>query len=474
VSKKKQNIILNNVEIIDIAAEGKAIARINEKIIFVPYAIPGSIVDVQIVRKQRNFMEGKIINTVKKSDKSVDAFCKHFGVCGGCKWQNLPYSEQLFYKQKQVADQLQRIGKADIPEINNIIASPKTVEYRNKLEFTFSCKRWITQNEIDENTAIENYNALGFHIPQLFDKVLNINYCHLQPEPSNAIRKAIYDFAIENDYSFFDIREKSGFLRNLIIRNTKCGEVMVIVVFGSDDEKKRNALLDYLQMKFPQIISLQYVINTKLNDSINDLDVICYRGSSFLIEEMNGLKFKITAKSFYQTNPEQVLNLYQKVFEFANVNGCQTVYDLYTGAGTIALFIARHAKKVIGIEYVAEAIEDAKHNAKINNINNADFYAGDMKDVFTADFISKNGKADVIILDPPRAGIHPKVGEIILNAHPEKIVYVSCNPATQARDMSAFAAEYKITKIQPVDMFPHTHHVENIALLVRKSTQFII
>jgi 23S rRNA (uracil1939-C5)-methyltransferase len=470
VSKKKQNIILNDVEIIDIAAEGKAMAKINGKIIFVPYAIPGSVVDVQIVRKQRNFIEGKIINTVKKSDKSIDAFCEHFGVCGGCKWQNLPYSEQLFYKQKQVADQIKRIGKADIPEINDIIASPKTVEYRNKLEFTFSCKRWLTQNEIDENAVIDNYNALGFHIPQLFDKVLNINYCHLQPEPSNAIRKAIYDFAIENGYSFFDIREKSGFLRNLIIRNTKCGEVMVILVFGCDDEKKRSSLLDYLQMKFPQIISLQYVINTKLNDSINDLDVICYRGNSFLMEEMNGLKFKIAAKSFYQTNPEQVLNLYQKVFDFANVNSSQTVYDLYTGAGTIALFIARHAKKVIGIEYVAEAIEDAKYNAKINNLNNVDFYAGDMKDVFTADFISKNGKADVLILDPPRAGIHPKVSEIILNAHPEKIVYVSCNPATQARDLSTFAPEYKIEKIQPVDMFPHTHHVENIVLLVLNAT----
>jgi 23S rRNA (uracil1939-C5)-methyltransferase len=470
VSKKKQNVILNNVEIIDIAAEGKAVARIDGKVIFVPYAIPGSIVDVQIVRKQRNFMEGKIVNIVKQSDKFVDAFCEHFGICGGCKWQNLLYGEQLFYKQKQVADQFQRIGKIDFPEINNIIASPKTVEYRNKLEFTFSCKRWITQNEIDEQAAITNYNALGFHIPQLFDKVLNINYCYLQPEPSNAIRKAVYAFATENGYSFFDIRGKGGFLRNLIIRNNKCGEVMVIVVFGCEDEKKRCALLDFLQTKFPQTVSLQYVINTKLNDTISDLDVICYRGSSFLMEEMNGLKFKIAAKSFYQTNTEQVLNLYQTVFDFANVNSSQTVYDLYTGTGTIALFLARYAKKVIGIEYIAEAIEDAEYNAKINSIHNVDFYAGDMKDVLTADFINTNGKADVIILDPPRAGIHPKVGEVILNAHPEKIVYVSCNPATQARDLLMFTAEYKIEKIQPVDMFPHTHHVENIVLLVRNKT----
>ncbi|MDR2653402.1 MAG: 23S rRNA (uracil(1939)-C(5))-methyltransferase RlmD [Prevotellaceae bacterium] len=468
MSKKKQNIILNNVEIIDIAAEGKAIAKVDGKVIFVPYAIPGSIVDLQIVRKQRNFMEGKIINIVKQSDKFVDAFCEHFGICGGCKWQNLPYNEQLFYKQKQVADQLQRIGKIDFQQIDNIIASPRTTEYRNKLEFTFSCKRWIRQDEIDSNATIENYNALGFHIPQLFDKVLNINHCHLQPEPSNAIRKAIYDFAIENNYSFFDIREKSGLLRNLIIRNTKCGEVMVIVVFGYDDEKKRCTLLDYLQMKFPQIVSFQYVINTKLNDTINDLDVICYSGSSFLMEEMNGLKFKIAAKSFYQTNPEQVLNLYQKVFDFADVNRYQTVYDLYTGTGTIALFLARQAKKVIGIEYIAEAIEDAKHNAEINDIKNVDFFVGDMKDILTADFINENGKADVIVLDPPRAGIHPKVGEVILNANPEKIVYVSCNPATQARDLLMFTDKYKIEKIQPVDMFPHTHHVENIILLVRK------
>ncbi|MDR1553385.1 MAG: 23S rRNA (uracil(1939)-C(5))-methyltransferase RlmD [Prevotellaceae bacterium] len=468
MSKKKQNIILNNAEIIDIAAEGKAIAKVDGKVIFVPYAIPGSIVDLQIVRKQRNFMEGKIINIVKQSDKFIDAFCEHFGVCGGCKWQNLPYNEQLFYKQKQVADQLQRIGKIDFPHMNDIIASPKITEYRNKLEFTFSCKRWITQNEIDENTVIENYNALGFHIPQLFDKVLNINHCYLQPEPSNTIRKAIYDFAVENNYSFFDIREKNGLLRNLILRNTKCGEVMAIIVFGYDDEKKRCALLDYLQTNFPQIVSLQYVINAKLNDTINDLDVICYSGNSFLMEEMNGLKFKIAAKSFYQTNPEQVLNLYQKVFDFAAVNSSQTVYDLYTGTGTIALFLARHAKKVIGIECIAEAIEDAKHNAKINDIENVDFFVGDMKDILTADFINKSGKADLIVLDPPRAGIHPKVGEVILNANPEKIVYVSCNPATQARDLLMFADKYKIEKIQPVDMFPHTHHVENIVLLVRK------
>ena len=471
MSRKKQNIILNNVEITDIAAEGKAIAKVDGKVVFVPYAIPESIVDVQIVRKQRNFMEGKIINVVKQSDKFVDAFCEHFGTCGGCKWQNLPYSEQLFYKQKQVADQLQRIGKFEALQINPIIASPRTTEYRNKLEFTFSCKRWITQTEINENSDIENRNALGFHIPQLFDKVLNINRCYLQPEPSNAIRNAVYDFAVENNYSFFDIREKTGFLRNLIIRNTKRGEVMVIVVFGFDDEKKRCDLLDYLQNKFPQIVSLQYVINAKLNDSIADLLVEPYSGVDFLTEEMDGLQFKIAAKSFYQTNPEQVLNLYKTALDFADVNSSQTVYDLYTGTGTIALFLARRAKKVIGIEYIAEAIADARQNAAINNIRNVDFCVGDMKDVLTRDFIEKNGKADVIILDPPRAGIHPKVGEVILDANPEKIVYVSCNPATQARDLLAFAETYKIEKVQPVDMFPHTHHVENIVLMVKKQGQ---
>ena len=461
--------MLNNVEIIDIAAEGKAIAKVDGKIVFVPYAIPGSIVDVQVVRKQRNFIEGKIINVVKQSDKFINAFCEHFGTCGGCKWQNLPYSEQLFYKQKQVADQLQRIGKFEALQINPIIASPQITEYRNKLEFTFSCKRWITQIEIDENSDIENRNALGFHIPQLFDKVLNINHCSLQPEPSNAIRNAVYNFAIENNYSFFSIREKTGFLRNLIIRNNKRGEVMVIIVFGFDDEKKRCDLCNYLQNKFPQIVSLQYVINAKLNDSIADLPVELHSGVDFLFEEMDGLQFKIAAKSFYQTNPQQVLNLYKTALDFADVNNTQNVYDLYTGTGTIALFLARQAKKVIGIECVAEAIADAQHNAEINNIRNVDFYVGDMKDVLTHDFIEKNGRADVIILDPPRAGIHPKVGETILTASPEKIVYVSCNPATQARDLLIFADMYKIEKVQPVDMFPHTHHVENVVLMVRKN-----
>ena len=468
MSKKKQNIVLNNVEIIDIAAEGKAIAKVDGKVIFVPYAIPGSVVDIQIIRKQRNFLEGKVINVIKQSDRYVDAFCEHFGVCGGCKWQNLPYADQLLYKQKQVADQLQRIGKLDLPEINPIIASPQITEYRNKLEFTFSCKRWITQTEVDENTAIENRNALGFHIPKLFDKVLNINKCHLQPEPSNAIRLAVYDFAIENDYSFFDIREKSGFLRNLIIRNTKRGEVMVIVVFFHDDEEKRCALLDYLKTKFKEIVSLQYVINSKLNDSIADLNVVPYSGADFLIEEMSGLKFKIAAKSFYQTNPQQVVNLYQTVFDFAQINNTQTVYDLYTGTGTIALFLAKNAKKVIGIEYVDEAIADANTNAEMNNITNVEFHVGDMKDILTNSFIEQHGHADVVILDPPRAGIHPSVGEVILNANPEKIVYVSCNPATQARDLAAFIENYSIVKIQPVDMFPHTHHVENVVLLHRK------
>lgn len=466
--KKKQPIIFENLEIVDIAAEGKAIAKLDGKVIFVPYALPGSIVDVQIVRKQRNFMEGKIIAVKKKSDDEIPAICKHFGTCGGCKWQNLPYENQLFYKQKQVADQLLRIGKLELPNISPILASPRTTEYRNKLEFTFSCKRWITEQEKETLATIENPNALGFHIPRLFDKVLDIEHCYLQPEPSNEIRLAVRDFALKNNYSFYDIREKHGLLRNLIVRNTKSEDIMVIMIFGEDDAEKRNTLLDYLKEKFPQIVSLQYVINTKLNDSISDLDVHLYSGIDCLMEEMGGLKFKIAAKSFYQTNPEQVYNLYQTTLDFADINSSQTVYDLYTGTGTIALFVARKAKKVIGIEYVAEAISDAKENAKINKIDNAEFFVGDMKDVLTNDFIATHGKADVIILDPPRAGIHPNVGEVIMNAAPEKIVYVSCNPATQARDLLVFSEKYKVEKVQPVDMFPHTHHVENVVLLRRK------
>lgn len=463
-----RNPLLENIEIQKIAAEGKSIAYIEEKVLFVPNTIPGDIVDVQITRKRKSFMEGFVVKTHKLSDIRVEPFCSHFGVCGGCKWQNLPYEKQLAFKQQEVTDNLQRIGKVELPTISPIIGSEKTRNYRNKLEFTFCNKRFLTREEISRDLDIARTPALGFHVPGLFDKVVDVDTCYLQGSPSNEIRNFIKRFALNNDLSFYNIRDKEGFLRTLIIRTSSTGEVMVIVTFFHENVKKREDLLNALVKEFPQITSLMYVINEKANDTITDQEVICYQGNDHIFEEMEGLKFKIGPKSFYQTNSAQAYNLYCKTRELANLTGNETVYDLYTGTGTIANFVARQAKRVVGIEYVPEAIEDATVNSAINGITNTLFYAGDMKDVLNAEFICQHGHPDVIITDPPRAGMHPDVVQTILNAAPERIVYVSCNSATQARDLQLMDEAYRVTAVQPVDMFPHTHHVENIVLLEKR------
>lgn len=460
----RKQIELENIEITDWAAEGKAIARVDDMIIFVKDVIPGDVVNMRVNRK-KNYAEGYVTKIVKQSPVSLQPFCTHFNDCGGCVSQRMPYSEQLKYKEKQVRDQLERLGGFKSVLIKPILPSDKTTFYRNKLEFTFSEKRWLTSSEIGNTGDIE-MNALGFHVSGRFDKVLDIDKCWLQASPSNEIRNQARKYALEKGYGFFDIKNKTGLLRNLIIRTTSTNEVMVIVVFGQNDEEKINDYLDMLKSKF-DITSLQYTINTKGNDSIYDLDVICYSGKPYIEEKMEELSFRIGPKSFYQTNSEQAYNLYKQVREYAGLTGVETVYDLYTGTGTIANFIAKKAGKVIGVEYVPEAIEDAKLNSAINGINNTVFYAGDMKDVLTNDFINKNGKPDVVILDPPRAGLHPSIPEVLLNAQPDTIVYVSCNPATQARDMAMLSHMYHLIESQPVDMFPHTHHVENVSLLKR-------
>jgi len=454
--------LLENVEIIKLAAEGKAIAKVDDKVVFVTNVIPGDVVDVQVTKKRKSFMEGHPVVFHKYSDLRVDAFCEHFGICGGCKWQNLPYEEQLKFKQQEVLDNLSRIGKIDLPEANPILPSAKTKFYRNKLEFTFSNKRYLTFDEINSEDEIDRTPALGFHVPRLFDKIVDINKCHLQAEPSNAVRLAIKEYAFANDLSFFDIRGQVGFLRTLIIRTSTTGDVMVIVVFYHEDVEKREGLMAHIAEKFPEITSLMYVINEKGNDTIGDQDVISYKGADHIFEQMEDLKFKIGPKSFYQTNSEQAYELYNKTREFANIQKDEVVYDLYTGTGTIANFVARQAKKVIGIEYVPEAIEDAKLNSEINGIDNTSFFAGDMKNVLNAEFIAEHGHPDMMIVDPPRAGMHADVVETILQAAPNRIVYVSCNSATQARDLQMMDHAYRVTKIQAVDMFPHTHHVEKI------------
>lgn len=460
--------LLENIEIIKLAAEGKAIAKVDDKVVFVTNVIPGDVVDVQVTKKRKSFMEGHPVVFHKYSDLRVDAFCEHFGICGGCKWQNLPYEEQLKFKQQEVLDNLSRIGKIDLPEANPILPSAKTEFYRNKLEFTFSNKRYLTFDEINSEDEIARTPALGFHVPRLFDKIVDINKCHLQAEPSNAVRLAIKDYAFANDLSFFDIRNQEGFLRTLIIRTSTTGDIMVIVVFYHEDVEKREGLMAHLAEKFPEITSLMYVINEKGNDTIGDQDVISYKGADHIFEQMEDLKFKIGPKSFYQTNSEQAYELYSKTREFANIQKNEVVYDLYTGTGTIANFVARQAKKVIGIEYVPEAIEDAKLNSEINGIDNTSFFAGDMKNVLNAEFITEHGHPDMMIVDPPRAGMHADVVETILQAAPNRIVYVSCNSATQARDLEMMDHAYKVTKVQAVDMFPHTHHVENIVLMEKR------
>lgn len=467
MNRKKSLPVLTDVKIIDIAAEGNALAKIDNKVLFIPQGIPGDVVDVQLTRKRTSYMEGYIVNLKKPSSLRIEPFCEHFGVCGGCKWQHLPYSEQLKWKEKQVADSFHRIGKVEIGKINPILPSANIRYYRNKLEYTFSDNRWLPKEMITGAEFVKEPGA-GFHIPGMFDKVLDINYCYHQPDPSNEFRLALKQFALENNFSFFNLRTKEGLLRNLIIRNTSTGEWMLIVVFGNNDASKIEATLGFLANKFPKINSLMYVVNTKVNDTIHDLEIKLFKGREYIIEEMEGLKFKVGPKSFYQTNSEQAYQLYKAARSMANLNGAEIVYDLYTGTGTIANFVAKQAHKVVGIEYVADAIEDAKENSKINAIDNTLFFAGDMKDVLTQSFIDEQGKPDVIITDPPRAGMHVSVVNAILYAKPQKIVYVSCNPATQARDIQLLSEVYKVDQIQPVDMFPHTHHVENVALLTTK------
>ncbi len=466
--RKKQLPLLESVVITDVAAEGKAIAKVDGMAVFVPNVVPGDVVDIQLTRKKHNYAEGRVVRFVSYSENRVEPFCEHFGICGGCKWQMLPYDLQLKYKQKQVADNLTRIGKVELPEISPILGAPKTTFYRNKLEFTFSNKRWIAENEMESGEFFGTREALGFHIPQRFDKVLDIRYCWLQNDISNRIRNTIRQFCLQNDYEFFDLRNQKGLMRNLIIRTSSTSEIMLIVVFFKDDKEKREKLLNFIADEFPQITSLLYVINEKANDTIMDQEIVTWKGNDCIYEEMEDLKFKIGPKSFYQTNSEQAYNLYKIVREFAQLSGNELVYDLYTGTGTIANFLAQKARKIIGIECVPEAIEDAMENSKLNRIDNTFFFAGDIKDIFTRDFIIEHGAPDVIVTDPPRAGMHGYVIETILSVEPPRIVYVSCNPATQARDVNLLDGKYRVTRVQPVDMFPHTHHVENVVLLEKR------
>lgn len=469
--KKKELPLLEKITITDVAAEGKALAKVNDLVVFVPYVVPGDVVDLQVKRKKNHYAEAVAVKFHEFSPVRAVPFCQHYGACGGCKWQCLPYTEQIKYKQKQITDNLTRIGKIELPEISPIMGSEKTEFYRNKLEFTFSNKRWLTEEEVKKDIKYDQMNAVGFHIPGAFDKVLAIEKCWLQDDISNQIRNAVRNYAYEHNYSFFNLRSQEGMLRNLMIRTSTTGELMVLLQCKIVEEREMDLmkqLLTFVADKFPQITSLLYVVNNKCNDTINDLDVIVFKGNDHIFEEMEGLRFKIGPKSFYQTNSEQAYNLYKVTRNFAGLTGKELVYDLYTGTGTIANFVSCQAKKVIGIEYVPEAIEDAKVNSEINGIDNTLFYAGDMKDILTQDFINQHGRPDVIITDPPRAGMHDDVINTILFAEPQRIVYVSCNPATQARDLSLLDAKYKVKAVQPVDMFPHTHHVENVVLLEKR------
>lgn len=469
MSRKKTDLLLENVTIEAVAAEGKALTHVDGMVVFVDFAVPGDVVDIKVYKKKKNYMEGFIQRMVKPSEQRLEPFCEHFGVCGGCRWQPLPYSMQLEAKRQQVEDQLVRIGHLDVPEIRPTLPSLRTQYYRNKLEFSASSKRWLLKGEDPDSISEQDRMGLGFHVGKFFDKVLDIRQCYLQPEPSNSIRLFIKQFCVENGYEFYNIRENQGYFRNVFIRTTEKGSVMLIVCFAYEDEARRNALLDAVGARFPQISSLWYVINEKLNDSIGDQSPVLYKGEDAIYEEMEGLRFKIGPKSFYQTNSLQAYRLYSVAREFAALTGQEVVYDLYTGTGTIAQFVSRQAAKVVGIEYVPEAIEDAWSNARANGIGNCTFFAGDMKDVLNEKFIARNGKPDVIILDPPRAGIHPDVAQVILKAAPQRMVYVSCNPASQARDLAILCRDYVITAVQPVDMFPHTMHVENVVALQRKA-----
>lgn len=472
MSRKKKSLpVLENITITDYAAEGKALARVNELVVFVPFAVPGDVVDLQVRRKKHSYCEAEIIRFIRYSERRVKPFCQHFGICGGCKWQNIPYDEQLRMKQKQVYDQLTRIGKVNLPEFNQILGSVKTQGYRNKLEFGCSNRRWLTQEEIASGSDFTQMNAVGFHITGAFDKILPIEKCWLMDDLQNKIRNAIRDYAYEHDIVFYDIRRQCGLLRDIMVRNSDTGEWMVLIQFHyekDEDEVIAKNLLQHIADGFPEITSLLYVNNQKGNDTFNDLNIEVFKGNDYIYETMDGLIFKVGAKSFYQTNTKQAYHLYSVVRDFANLTGNELVYDLYTGTGTIANFVSRYAKRVIGIEYVPEAIEDAKINSEINNISNTLFFAGDMKDILTESFISENGTPDIIITDPPRAGMHPDVVQTIIKTAPKRIVYVSCNPATQARDLSLLDNLYEVVAVQPVDMFPHTPHVENVVLLNRR------
>ncbi|MDR2041228.1 MAG: 23S rRNA (uracil(1939)-C(5))-methyltransferase RlmD [Tannerella sp.] len=467
---KKHLPLLEKVTVCGVAAEGKAIVKHDDRVVFVPFAVPGDVVDIQLTRRKNAYAEGRVVRFHARSPQRATPFCQYYGLCGGCQWQILPYSEQLRYKQQQVVDQLTRIGKVELPDLSPILGSEKTQYYRNKLEFTFSDSRWLTEEDIRSGQAPEERNALGFHIPGRFDKVLDIHRCWLQDEVSNRIRNEARAFALAQGLTFFNLRNPGGLLRNLIIRTATTGEVMLIVVFYEDDEPRRTALLNHLATRFPEITSLLYVLNPKANDTITDREVHLFSGKAFILEQMEDLRFKIGPKSFYQTNSEQAYRLYSVVRDLAGLTGTEHLYDLYTGTGTIANFLARRARRVTGIEYLPEAIEDANANAALNRITNVHFLAGDMKDLLTEGFIETQGRPDVLVTDPPRAGMHEQVIKTILRAAPQRIVYVSCNPATQARDLQLLHPQYRIRKVQPVDMFPHTHHVENVALLERNPT----
>lgn len=463
--KKKEKVIFENIEVIDAGAKGKSVAKSPDgRVIFLSNAVPGDVVDIQTLKKRKAYFEGKAIKFHKYSDKRTEPVCDYFGTCGGCKWQHMDYESQLFYKEKEVVENLKRIGHLELPEITPILGCENQYFYRNKMEFSFSSKRWLTYEEIKSDEKIESKNALGFHIAGMWDKILDIEKCHLQEDPSNEIRNFVRGFCIENDIEFFDPRAQTGMMRTMMLRISSNGEIMLVFQFFKEDKVKRELLLNAIAEKF-EITSLQYIINGKGNDSIYDQEVIPFSGRDHIFEEMEGLKFKINAKSFYQTNSEQAYELYKITRDFANLTGSEIVYDLYTGTGTIAQFVAKKAKKVIGVESVPEAIIDAKENAKNNQIENTHFFVGDMKEVFTQEFINENGQPDVIITDPPRDGMHKKVVEQILNILPKRIVYVSCNSATQARDLEILDTKYKIIKTQAVDMFPQTHHVENVVLL---------
>ncbi len=469
--KKKPLPILEGVTITDVAAEGKSLTRVDDMVVFVPFAVPGDVVDLQVRKKKHHYCEAEVVRFIKYSERRAEPVCQHFGICGGCKWQNLPYEDQLKAKQKQVHDQLTRIGKVELPDFRPILGSEKIYEYRNKLEFSCSNKRWLTKEEVNSGVQLDHKNAIGFHITGAFDKIYPIERCWLMDDLCNQIRNEIRDYALNNNISFFDVREQTGLLRDIMIRNSSTGEWMVLVQFKfqeQGDEQRAHDLLQHIGDRFPQITSLLYVNNQKCNDTFSDQTVEVFKGKDHITEMMDKLQFKVAAKSFYQTNTQQAFHLYEVARQLAQLTGKELVYDLYTGTGTIANFVARHAQQVIGIEYVEDAIADAKANSKCNGIENTLFYAGDMKDILTDEFVEQHGKPDVIITDPPRAGMHPDVIQTILRAAPKRIVYVSCNPATQARDLEVLNEQYRVEAVQPVDMFPHTPHVENVVLLEQR------